>query len=88
MVASGDGGGGEGEGAILSPLENSTSLPDSSNFDDMKPRISWRGDGDYFAVSVFDASNGCRTLRVFDRDCVLQASSEPLPRLEPTLSWK
>lgn len=82
-------------------------------WDDRKPRITWRGDGQFFAVSavcpltgenllcylsllkVCDNHNiaafcdlGARKVRVWNRECVLQATSEVVNGLEQPLSWK
>ncbi|KAF9075492.1 IkappaB kinase complex IKAP component [Rhodocollybia butyracea] len=60
--------------------------PDEDNF----PRISWRGDGAYFVVSSITNSGSLphRVLRVYDHQAVLQSTSEPIPGLEHTLSWR
>ncbi|XP_022111138.1 elongator complex protein 1-like [Acanthaster planci] len=57
-------------------------------WDDMKVRISWRGDGQFFAVSAVSPDTGVRKLRVWSRDCILQYTSEDLNGLEQPLSWK
>ncbi|KAF4620926.1 hypothetical protein D9613_000930 [Agrocybe pediades] len=61
--------------------------------DDDLPRISWRGDGTYFVVSSVSPakdpdSPAHRTLRVYDRQAVLQSTSEEVAGLEHTLSWR
>ncbi|KLO09706.1 IkappaB kinase complex, IKAP component [Schizopora paradoxa] len=58
--------------------------------DDLQPRISWRGDGTYVVVS-FVSNSGPRqrrSLRVYDRQGVLQNVSEPIAGLEHVLSWR
>ncbi|TFK25707.1 pol II transcription elongation factor [Coprinopsis marcescibilis] len=64
----------------------------SSPDDDNAPRISWRGDGTYFVVSSLSDQDEHglkqRTLRVYDRNGSLQSTSEPVPGLEHTLSWR
>ncbi|KAK7052844.1 putative elongator complex protein 1 [Paramarasmius palmivorus] len=63
----------------------------SSPDDDNLPRISWRGDGAYFVVSSTTSQNSTlprRVLRVYDRQGTLQSTSEPVPGLEHTLSWR
>jgi elongator complex protein 1 len=60
--------------------------------DDLLTRISWRGDGALFVVSVVSPAAGAtlrrRVLRVYNRDGVLQTSGEPVPGLEHPLSWR
>ncbi|KAF9262678.1 pol II transcription elongation factor [Marasmius fiardii PR-910] len=59
--------------------------------DDDLPRISWRGDGNYFVVSSTTTQNSTlphRILRVYDRQGALQSSSENVPGLEHSLSWR
>ncbi|KAJ3159102.1 hypothetical protein HDU86_002001 [Geranomyces michiganensis] len=59
-----------------------------SDADDMRPRISWRGDGAFFACSAVDPNGERRVVRMYDRECVLQYTSEPVPKLEHALSWR
>ncbi|KAK7472275.1 putative elongator complex protein 1 [Stygiomarasmius scandens] len=59
--------------------------------DDTLPRISWRGDGAYFAISSLTpqaAGHVHRVLRVYDRQAALQSTSEAVPGLEHSLSWR
>jgi len=64
----------------------------SSPDDDGLPRISWRGDGTFFVVSSLAPSSSegfvKRILRVYDRQAVLQSTSEDVPGLEHTLTWR
>ena len=71
----------------------------SSPDDDELPRISWRGDGAFFAVSVLsmrdssDPSSSSlerrnRTLRTYSHAGVLQNTSEPTPGLEHVAAWR
>ncbi|KAI5100646.1 elongator complex protein 1 [Silurus meridionalis] len=53
-------------------------------WDDRMPRITWRGDGQLFAVGAVCA----RKVRVWNRECVLQATSEVVNGLEEALCWK
>ncbi|XP_044274836.1 elongator complex protein 1 isoform X2 [Varanus komodoensis] len=57
-------------------------------WDDHRPRITWRGDGQYFAVSAVCPETGARKVRVWSRELVLQATSEPVPGLGQALAWK
>lgn len=72
-------------------------LVGSSPDDDALPRISWRGDGAFFAVSSLSqptrtedtcTSTRKRTLRVYSHAGVLQSTSDPTPGLEHVLSWR
>ncbi|EJT98268.1 IkappaB kinase complex IKAP component [Dacryopinax primogenitus] len=54
--------------------------------DDALPKISWRGDAQFFSVSAVD--EGRRVIRVYSRAGMLQNTSEPVPGLEHTLAWK
>ncbi|KAI0752776.1 IkappaB kinase complex IKAP component [Daedaleopsis nitida] len=61
--------------------------------DDGHVRISWRGDGTYFTVSVLEGANETETrphrkVRVYSRDGSLQSTAEPVPGLEHSLSWR
>mmetsp|Transcript_9953 Transcript_9953/g.30084 ORF Transcript_9953/g.30084 Transcript_9953/m.30084 type:complete len:307 (-) Transcript_9953:9-929(-) len=71
-----------GKAAIHQPL------PDAEvPADDSAPRISWRGDGEFFATST--KPDGCpRRLRVWDRNGVLQSTSEKVNGLEQSLAWR
>ncbi|KAG5640485.1 hypothetical protein DXG03_008338, partial [Asterophora parasitica] len=63
----------------------------SSPDDDEAPRISWRGDGAFFVVSTLSPvgpPTRCRTLRVYDREGVLQSTSEAVAGLEHPLVWR
>ncbi|XP_051907945.1 elongator complex protein 1 [Hippocampus zosterae] len=60
----------------------------AAQWDDRRPRVTWRGDGQLFAVSAVCPNTGARKVRVWNRECVLQATSEPIDGLEHPLSWK
>lgn len=55
--------------------------------DDGKTTISWRGDGQYFAVNGVIQEHR-RVIRVFSREAVLDSASEPVDGLESALSWR
>ncbi|XP_041464243.1 putative elongator complex protein 1 [Lytechinus variegatus] len=57
-------------------------------WDDQRVRISWRGDGECFVVSSVNPSTGARQLRVWNRECILQSTSENVNGLEQGLAWK
>ncbi|XP_064414336.1 elongator complex protein 1 isoform X2 [Latimeria chalumnae] len=58
------------------------------SWDDRKLRLTWRGDGQFFAVSSICQETGARKVRVWNRECVLQSTSEPVSGLEQALCWK
>lgn len=58
-----------------------------SHLDKGEITISWRGDGAYVAVNSVDDSKR-RTIRVYERDGLLNSVSEPLDGLEGSLSWR
>ncbi|KAI5890064.1 IkappaB kinase complex, IKAP component [Schizophyllum commune H4-8] len=68
----------------------------TSTDDDLRPRISWRGDGSLFAISSLSITQSPpdsppirrRTLRVYNRQGALQSTSEAVPGLEHPLSWR
>ncbi|KAM9377431.1 elongator complex protein 1 [Pholidichthys leucotaenia] len=57
-------------------------------WDDRRPRVTWRGDGQLFAVSAICPRTGSRKVRVWNREGVLQATSESINGLEQALCWK
>lgn len=57
-------------------------------WDDRQPRIKWRGDGQFFAVSSINPASGARYIRVWSREGALQSTSEPVNGLEQALFWK
>ena len=56
--------------------------------DDRMTRISWKGDGEYFAISSVSPVTGARELRVWNRECVLHSTSEAMDGLEQALHWR
>ncbi|XP_041916665.1 elongator complex protein 1 [Alosa sapidissima] len=67
--------------------KNTEVLP-AVEWDDRRPRVTWRGDGQLFAVSAVCPQTGARKVRVWNRECVLQATSETINGLEQALCWK
>uniref|UniRef100_A0A671U8I9 Elongator complex protein 1 n=1 Tax=Sparus aurata TaxID=8175 RepID=A0A671U8I9_SPAAU len=57
-------------------------------WDDRRPRVTWRGDGQLFAVSAVCPQTGARKVRVWNREGVLQSTSETINGLEQALCWK
>ena len=79
-----------GKTAAQTPQSSIDSIGMSPD-DDGLPRVSWRGDCAYFVVSSLESlgsSRPRRVLRVFDRQGVLQNTSEPVAGLEHALSWR
>jgi elongator complex protein 1 len=66
----------------------STSKIGVSPDDDNLPRISWRGDSAFFVVSSLSPDSNHRTLRVYDRQGLLQTTSEDVAGLEHPLVWR
>ncbi|XP_069736437.1 elongator complex protein 1 [Phaenicophaeus curvirostris] len=65
-----------------------TEVSPTSPWDDGRPRVTWRGDGQFVAVSAVCPETGARKVRVWNRELVLQSTSEPVSGLEQALSWK
>ena len=62
-----------------------TTTPD----DDAAPRVSWRGDAQFFVVSALEGGvPGKRVLRVYNRAGLLQSTAEDVPGLEHVLAWR
>ncbi|KAK2583885.1 hypothetical protein KPH14_001159 [Odynerus spinipes] len=59
-----------------------------NDFDDGQPRITWRGDGSLFAVSFIHKNDDIRQFKVFNREGILQYTSELTNNMEESLSWK
>ncbi|KAI9311999.1 IKI3 family-domain-containing protein [Dichotomocladium elegans] len=75
-----------GKQAALSKID--TSKFTVSEDDDQKARISWRGDGSCFVVSDIDSHKAARVARIYNREGILQNTSEPVDRLEHVLDWR
>ncbi|XP_078230095.1 elongator complex protein 1 isoform X2 [Callithrix jacchus] len=76
--------GSEGRQAAFQMETLESALP----WDDHRPRVTWRGDGQFFAVSVVCPETGARKVRVWNREFALQSTSEPVAGLGPALAWK
>ncbi|RUP46126.1 hypothetical protein BC936DRAFT_147332 [Jimgerdemannia flammicorona] len=59
-----------------------------SEDDDYLPRVTWRGDGSLFACSAVDRTKGRRVIRIYNREGILQNTSEPVDKLEHALDWR
>ncbi|KAM6169330.1 elongator complex protein 1 [Rhynchocyon petersi] len=76
--------GSEGRQAAFQMPVHESALP----WDDHRPQITWRGDGQFFAVSVVCPETGARKVRVWSRELALQSTSESVAGLGPALAWK
>uniref|UniRef100_A0A4W5NSL0 IkappaB kinase complex-associated protein n=1 Tax=Hucho hucho TaxID=62062 RepID=A0A4W5NSL0_9TELE len=68
--------------------QRKTIVQPAMSWDDRRPRVTWRGDGQLFAVSAVCPLTGARKVRVWNRECVLQSTSETVNGLEQSLCWK
>ncbi|XP_043669587.1 elongator complex protein 1 isoform X1 [Vespula pensylvanica] len=69
--------------AMIKPVEIN-----KNDTDDGLPRITWRGDGSLFAVSFIQKNNDIRQFKIFNREGILQYTSELSNNMEESLSWK
>ncbi len=74
-----------GKAAREAPAEASETVDASK--DDLKIRVAWRDDGQYFAVSHV-CGDQVRRIRVFSREGKLQSTSESVKKLGHSLAWK
>ncbi|KAJ3384083.1 hypothetical protein HDU84_003206 [Entophlyctis sp. JEL0112] len=58
------------------------------NSDDSATRITWRGDGKYFAVCFIDNTSKRRAVSVFTREGSLTSTTEPVPLLHHVIAWR
>ncbi|KAK0635005.1 IKI3 family-domain-containing protein [Bombardia bombarda] len=81
-----------GRGAKAKALRDPT-IPENvdagtlSPNDDGRCTISWRGDGAYVAVNLFQPGSR-RVVRIYNRDGELDSVTEPVDGLEGSLSWR
>ncbi|XP_037833298.1 elongator complex protein 1 isoform X2 [Kryptolebias marmoratus] len=68
--------------------QRKTQVQPAVAWDDRRPRVTWRGDGQLFAISAICPQTGARKVRVWNREGVLQTTSEPINGLEQALCWK
>uniref|UniRef100_A0A8C9YF06 Elongator complex protein 1 n=1 Tax=Sander lucioperca TaxID=283035 RepID=A0A8C9YF06_SANLU len=76
------------EGKQAAQRKTQVGVQPAAAWDDRTPRVTWRGDGQLFAVSAVCLQTGARKVRVWNREGVLQATSEPINGLEQALCWK
>ncbi|XP_041042916.1 elongator complex protein 1 isoform X2 [Carcharodon carcharias] len=72
------------EAARRKPAEIQPAFP----WDDRRSRVTWREDGQLFAISAICPVTGSRKLRIWNKECVLQSTSESVNGLEQALCWK
>ena len=76
-----------GKFADLQDKDGQEPVSNQSN-DDKRVRVSWRGDGQFFAVSFVHVFKGVREVKIFTRECSLHATSQSVAGLGQSLSWK
>ncbi|ODV79037.1 IkappaB kinase complex, IKAP component [Suhomyces tanzawaensis NRRL Y-17324] len=84
------------DGPLKDPTVSEVERGTLSSFDPMTNRISWRGDGEFFAVTTIepvlvqdtDELFDRRVIRVFSRKGELDSINEACDGLEHNLSWK
>lgn len=59
-----------------------------SKEDDRSVAISWRGDGEYLAVSSVEKTEDKRAIRCFTREGRLDSVSQPVDGLEAPICWR
>ncbi|XP_053405572.1 putative elongator complex protein 1 [Mercenaria mercenaria] len=57
-------------------------------WDDRVPRITWKADGQYFAISSIHPNTGARKMCVWTREGVHHSTSENVDGIEQSLSWR
>ncbi|RKP23763.1 IKI3 family-domain-containing protein [Syncephalis pseudoplumigaleata] len=85
-----------GKQAALAPSTMPTSSIKQAPDETGAVIVSWRGDGSYFVCSALDPQRACtalmllghRLLRMFNREGLLQNTSEPTDALSPSLHWR
>lgn len=60
----------------------------SYEWDDKKPRVSWRTDAEFYLVHTLDKTRDLRKFQVFTREGVLHSTSEFVASLESSIVWK
>ncbi|KAJ3055398.1 hypothetical protein HK097_010674, partial [Rhizophlyctis rosea] len=76
------------EGKQAAQRKDTSDTGIASPDDDQLPRLSWRGDGNFFVCSTLEPGGDKRLLRVYNRECALQSTSETVAQLEHPLSWR
>uniref|UniRef100_A0A8C9CSC5 IkappaB kinase complex-associated protein n=1 Tax=Phocoena sinus TaxID=42100 RepID=A0A8C9CSC5_PHOSS len=76
--------GSEGRQAAFQLQMHESALP----WDDHRSQVTWRGDGEFFAMRVVCPETGARKFRVLGREFALQSASEPVAGVGPALAQK
>ncbi|ELT93767.1 hypothetical protein CAPTEDRAFT_152268 [Capitella teleta] len=76
------------EGKDAAKVKAQQGAREAFSWDDRRPRVTWQGDGQYFAISIVNPQSGSREVRVWSRDGVLHSSSEAIDGLEQALHWR
>lgn len=76
--------GSEGKAAA----KTKATISGKTELDDGRARVTWKGDGSMFAVTYIDQATNARRFKVFNREGILQYTSELVDGLESSLSWK
>ncbi|XP_050068179.1 elongator complex protein 1 [Anopheles maculipalpis] len=79
--------GSEGKAAAKKPTPSEETAPEDERKPDSSVSISWRADGEYFAVSYL-APFGHRAFKVFNKEGALQYTSEKCNGLQGSLAWR
>ncbi|KIJ66069.1 hypothetical protein HYDPIDRAFT_174791 [Hydnomerulius pinastri MD-312] len=77
-----------GRAHLKAPAEQASDKEENSD-DDGRPRVTWRGDGAYFAVSARSSTpSSRRVIRVYSHEGRLQSTSETVLGLEASAAWR
>ncbi|WAR00251.1 ELP1-like protein [Mya arenaria] len=59
-----------------------------TDWDDRCPRVTWRGDGMFFAIGSIHPDTGARQVCVWSREGVHHSTSENVDGIEQSLAWR
>jgi len=68
--------------------KNEKNISSKLEWDSGTTKITWRGDGQMFAISSINTSNDSRYIRIYNREGILQSSNELIEGLEDSLAWR
>ncbi|XP_065671082.1 putative elongator complex protein 1 isoform X2 [Hydra vulgaris] len=77
--------GSEGKEAAHQKLHQESKI---NLWDDYRTEVSWRGDGQFFAISSVDQVRSYRCVRIYNREGILQSTSEKIEGLEECIAWR
>ncbi|KAH6585500.1 hypothetical protein BASA50_001109 [Batrachochytrium salamandrivorans] len=78
----------EGKAAAVKSTAPDTDAIHLSQDDTHAPALSWRGDGNFFACSSLNPTKTARTICIYNREGILQNTSEHVSHLEHPLCWR